>query len=155
MACQNSRLWYRQVTKAKRNGADYRPDSTRRTPDDPEYASPEQIRGETITTATDVYALGVLLYELLSGRRPFQAENLNPATLERLICEGAPERPSRVRKADRAGLYERIGGELDNIVLKAMHKDPARRYSSAAEFSEDVRRYLEGFPVVARADSWG
>lgn len=120
----------------------------------PEYASPEQIRGEKITTAVDVYALGVLLYELLSGRRPFRAERPNSATLERLICESNPERPSTARRASNTVSSEKIASDLDNIVLKAMHKDPARRYASAAELSEDVRRYLQGFPVIARSDSW-
>lgn len=120
----------------------------------PEYASPEQIRGEAITTATDVYGLGVLLYELLTGKRPFRTENLTPANLERVICETAPERPSAIVAKPGSVIFENVSGDLDNIVLKAMHKDPARRYASAAELSEDVARYLRGFPVSARADSW-
>jgi serine/threonine protein kinase len=120
----------------------------------PEYASPEQIRGEPVTTATDVYALGVLLYELISGRRPFRAENLTPATLERLICETVPERPSTAAASVGKARADKIAADLDNIVLKALHKDPARRYASAGELSEDLRRYLQGFPVLARTDSW-
>ncbi len=120
----------------------------------PEYASPEQIRGEPVTTATDVYALGILLYELISGRRPFRGANLTPASLERLICEAVPERPSTALGSVGKARGEKIGADLDNIVLKAMHKNPARRYVSAGELSEDLRRYLQGFPVLARADSW-
>lgn len=119
----------------------------------PEYASPEQIRGEMITTATDVYALGVLLYEILAGDRPFNIANLTAAQVERLICETAVEPPSTIR--GRAGRsIEPISEELDKIVLNAMHKEPARRYASASELSEDLRRYLEGLPVMAKPDSW-
>ncbi|HEX3875830.1 MAG TPA: serine/threonine-protein kinase [Bryobacteraceae bacterium] len=120
----------------------------------PEYASPEQVRGEPVTTATDVYALGVLLYELLSGQRPFRAADLTPTALERMICETTPERPSVTAVASAEPRGENIGADLDNIVLKALHKDPARRYVSAGELSEDLRRYQQGFPVLARADSW-
>jgi eukaryotic-like serine/threonine-protein kinase len=120
----------------------------------PEYASPEQIRGEPVTTATDVYAMGVLLYELVSGTRPFRVENVTPAILERLICETVPVRPSAAGANHGKARAEKIGVDLDNIILKALHKDPARRYATAAELSEDLRRYLEGFPVLARADSW-
>src|SRR3984885_7256003 len=104
----------------------------------PEYASPEQIRGEPVTTATDVYALGVLLYELISGTRPFRAANLTPATLERMICETVPQRPSTAAASHGEARLGKIGADLDNIVLKALHKDPARRYASAGELSEDL-----------------
>ncbi|HTU47326.1 MAG TPA: serine/threonine-protein kinase [Bryobacteraceae bacterium] len=120
----------------------------------PEYASPEQIRGDAISTATDLYGLGVLLYELLTGTRPFRTEKLTPANLERVICESSPERPSTAIATAGSAVLEKISGDLDNIVLKAMHKDPARRYASATELSEDVGRYLQGFPVSARTDSW-
>ena len=113
----------------------------------PDYASPEQIRGERITTASDVYALGVLLYELLTGRRPYRLTTQSPAELERAICEREPDRPSTVRRELR--------GDLENIVLMAMRKEPARRYASAEQFSEDIRRFLEGYPVQARNDTWG
>lgn len=120
----------------------------------PEYASPEQVRGEAITTATDLYGLGALLYELLTGKRPFPAEKLTPANLERIICETAPERPSvAAAKSGRPG-FEKLSTDLDSIVLKAMHKEPGRRYASATELSEDVNRYLQGFPITARTDSW-
>lgn len=111
----------------------------------PEYASPEQVRAETITTATDVYALGVLLYELTAGRRPFQLKTSTAVEIERLVCETEPPPPST---------FARLDPEIDNIVLMAMRKEPARRYASAADFSEDVRRYLEGYPVAARQDAW-
>jgi eukaryotic-like serine/threonine-protein kinase len=120
----------------------------------PEYASPEQIRGDPVTTATDVYALGVLLYELISGTRPFRAANLTPTGLERLICETVPERPSAAAASLGKARAEKIGADLDNIVLKALHKEAGRRYASAGELSEDLRRYLQGFPVLARPDSW-
>lgn len=114
----------------------------------PDYASPEQVRGERITTASDVYSLGVLLYELLADERPFRASGMTPGEIERAICTQAPKRPST--RAPKRGL----AGDLDNIVLKAMHKEPARRYGSAAELSADIDRYLTGFPVNARPDSW-
>lgn len=122
----------------------------------PEYASPEQIRGEKITTATDVYSLGVLLYELLSGRRPFQLDDLSPAEVERLVCGTAPVLPSNTHAKGSTRLLTRgKATDLDRIVLKAMHKLPERRYATAAGFSADIERYLNGFPVVARPDSAG
>jgi serine/threonine protein kinase len=136
----------------------------------PEYASPEQIRGVPVTTAADVFSLGVLLYELLAGERPYSLDTLTPAALERAICEDDPERPSTLdarRLRDRTpsrGLRQlaarlrkppsRVGAELDNIVLMAMRKEPERRYRSADELSEDVRRYLAGLAVHARGDKF-
>ena len=114
----------------------------------PDYASPEQVRGERITTASDIYSLGVLLYELLAGERPFCGTGLTPGEFERAICTEEPLKPSM--RAPRQGL----DGDLDRIVLKAMHKDPARRYSSADQFAEDLRRWSDGHPVLARSDSW-
>jgi serine/threonine-protein kinase len=112
----------------------------------PEYASPEQVRGEPVSTATDVYSLGVLLYEMVTGARPFTLRTATPLEVERVICETEAETPSRrLRSVDR---------DLDNIILMAMRKEPARRYHSVEALSEDIRRYLEGYPVAARADRW-
>jgi eukaryotic-like serine/threonine-protein kinase len=125
----------------------------------PEHASPEQIRGEPVTTTTDVYALGVLLYELLSDRRPFQIAAKSPLEIAQIICEQTPEPPSRA-VASSGGwknapeTSRKLKGDLDHIVLKAMHKEPSRRYSSAASLSRDVEAYLTGYSVQARTDSW-
>ena len=121
----------------------------------PEYASPEQIRGEVITTATDIYGLGVLLYELLTGTRPFVIANLSPAEIERLICGTQPRPPSTLGlQAPDGSTTTRKQTDLDRIVLKALHKFPDRRYLSAAEMSADIERFLNGFPVIARPDSF-
>ena len=129
----------------------------------PEYASPEQVRGGTVTTATDVYSLGVLLYELLAGRRPYQLTSRTPHEIARVVCEAVPERPSTAvtrpaegrTTVDPQRLRRRLAGDLDNIVLKALSKEPSRRYASVDQFSEDVRRHLEGLPVLARRDTIG
>jgi serine/threonine-protein kinase len=107
----------------------------------PEYASPEQIRDEPVTTATDVYQLGVVLYQLLTSRLPFKASPSSLVRLEQEICEREPARPG-------------IDNDLDLVILKAMEKEPARRYASAGEFAADIERYLSGFPVEARPASW-
>ena len=117
----------------------------------PEYASPEQVRGETITTASDVYSLGVLLYELLTGQKPHRLANATPARVERAVCAEEPERPSASAGPVRG---RPLRGDLDNIVLMAMRKEPQRRYGSVEQLSEDIRRHLEGLPVKAHADSW-
>jgi non-specific serine/threonine protein kinase/serine/threonine-protein kinase len=144
----------------------------------PEYASPEQVRGEPITTASDVYTLGVVLYELLTGHRPYPIKNRLPHEIARTIDETAPENPSAVisraktvtggnaaaelsatRAKGRLGngrrdkLRRQLAGDLDNIVLMALRKEPQRRYGSVEQFSEDLRRHLEGLPVIARKDT--
>jgi hypothetical protein len=106
----------------------------------PDYASPEQIRGQEITTATDVYQLGAVLYELLTGRRPHNIDTLTPSEIEHLICDVEPAPPG-------------IDNELDNIVLMAMKKEPGRRYPSAREFAADIDNYLAYRPVNARPDT--
>jgi serine/threonine-protein kinase len=118
----------------------------------PEYASPEQVRGEPVSTASDVYSLGVLLYELLVGRRPYHLASSRPEELIRAVCEQEPERPSSATQPDR--LRRRLAGDLDNIVLMALRKELERRYASVGELSEDLRLHLEGHPVRARGDTW-
>src|SRR5436190_491876 len=126
----------------------------------PEYASPEQVKGNKIMTTSDVYSLGVLLYELLAGQRPYRLKTRTPEEIARAITEQEPERPSTaVAKGDGNSKLEIrnskfLKGDLDNIVLMAMRKEPARRYSSVGQFSEDIRRHLEGLPVLARKDTW-
>jgi eukaryotic-like serine/threonine-protein kinase len=123
----------------------------------PDYASPEQVRGEPVTTATDVYAMGVLLYELLTGQRPFRVKTDSPLEIARVICEKTPLPPSAANAADpqRAGVdSRRLKGDLDTVVLMAMRKEPERRYSSIGQLAGDIRAYLAGYPLVARGDSW-
>ncbi len=112
------------------------------------YAAPEQVRGESITTATDVYALGLVLYELLAGVRPYDVRERTPAELERVICTTEPARPSRATTDPRR--RRQLVGDLDNICLKAIAKEPDRRYSTAGQFGEDIRQHLAGLPVHAR-----
>jgi non-specific serine/threonine protein kinase/serine/threonine-protein kinase len=115
----------------------------------PDYASPEQIRGEVVTTASDVYSLGVLLYELLADRRPLPLSGMAPAQMLKAI-DTEPQKPSEAAPRERA---RHLAGDLDTIVLKAMHRSPERRYSSAQQLGDDIRRYLAGLPVHARPDT--
>lgn len=119
----------------------------------PQYASPEHVRGEAMTTAADVYSLGVLLYQLLTDEVPYRPTTSSAIELERLICDAEPKPPSQ--NASGVVLARELRGDLDNIVLRCLRKEPARRYTSTAALSEDLQRYLDGFPVEARPDSWG
>ncbi|MDQ6625738.1 MAG: serine/threonine-protein kinase [Verrucomicrobiota bacterium] len=120
----------------------------------PDYASPEQTRGEPMTTATDVYSLGVIFYRLLTGEKPYQITSRTPAALLRAIREQEPTRPSSaVRPGNDSRSDSSLRGDLDTIALMALRKEPARRYSSVDSFSDDIRRYLEGRPVIARKDT--
>jgi serine/threonine protein kinase/tetratricopeptide (TPR) repeat protein len=134
----------------------------------PGYASPEQVRGEAITTASDVYALGVVLYELLCGRSPYRLERGLPHELEVAILDQEPEKPSQAldrgnepssaviaaaRRARPRELRRKLRGDLDTIVLTALRKEPQRRYRSVVELAADVDRYLDEMPVSARPDT--
>lgn len=139
----------------------------------PENAAPEQVLGRPITTATDVYALGVLLYQLLTGRSPYRLLSYSQLQLERAICMDDPLRPSQIviskikgetdldrsRLTDRRGLSPqrlrmRLAGDLDAIVAMAMRKEPDRRYASVEALADDLRRHLNGQPVRARQGDW-
>jgi tetratricopeptide (TPR) repeat protein len=145
----------------------------------PEYASPEQARGESVTTATDVYSLGLVLYELLTGHRPFRFKTTSVQEVTRIICEEEPLKPSQAvtrkeESRDRNGkvrivtpaevsrtrgarpdkLKRRLSGDLDHIVLKALRKEAELRYPSVEHLSEDIQRHLKGLPVLARRGTW-
>jgi non-specific serine/threonine protein kinase/serine/threonine-protein kinase len=117
----------------------------------PEYASPEQVRGERVTTATDVYSLGVLLYELLAGRKPYRLTSRHSQELLRVVCLEQPARPSASAPRE---LRRALAGDLDNIVLMALRKEPERRYASVEQLSDDLSRHLERRPVRARPDTF-
>lgn len=139
----------------------------------PEHASPEQVLGRAITTASDVYALGVLLYELLCGRSPYALKNSTPLALERAICNEDPPRPSalfrkvaqnaqpaedgfdaravaQLRGVSHEKLARQLSGDIDEIILKAMRKEPEQRYATAGQLADELRRYRNGEAVVAR-----
>ncbi len=117
----------------------------------PDYASPEQITGSTITTATDIYSLGVVLYELLTGTRPYKLKRDTPSGLEDAILEAEPIRPSQAAVPQR--LSRSLKGDLDLIVLKALNKQASERYASADAFAQDIERYLTGEAVLAQPES--
>ncbi len=136
----------------------------------PAYASPEQVRADPLTTASDVYSLGVVLYELLTGRRPYEVRTGSHLEIYRVVCEEEPSRPStvvtgggeeshRVVTSRGAGTPRKLNrllrGDLDNIVLMAMRKEPQRRYGSVQALSDDIGRYLDGYPVAAHKASFG
>jgi eukaryotic-like serine/threonine-protein kinase len=134
----------------------------------PDHASPEQVQGHAITTASDVYVLGVLLYKLLSGVGPYFIATMRLTDIERAICEKAPPLPSQTvstedsaearavadaRNTSTHRLRRALQGDLDNIVCMAMRKEPHRRYGSSQQMASDIQRYLDGKPVIARRDS--
>lgn len=119
----------------------------------PDYASPEQVRGEPVTTATDVYALGLILFELLTGKKAQRVPSSSIAEIERVVCQTLPQKPSDTQLEGVAHLPGKLRGDLDNIVLKAIQKEPGRRYLTVTQLAEDIERYSAGRPVIARPDS--
>lgn len=120
----------------------------------PDYASPEQIRGDPMTTASDLYSLGVLLYQLLTGHLPFNTAGRSPMEVEKTVCNTDPRPPSEVVASDEK-LRKGLQGELDMILLMALRKEPQRRYASVERFSDDIRRHLAGETVLAHRDTLG
>ena len=142
----------------------------------PEYSSPEQVRGDPITTATDIYQLGLLLYELVTGQAPYDVRSRTPAEAMRVICESEPVRPSAAMTSTQGAadsakalslaaisaarsttpdrLPRQIRGDLEAVLLMALRKEPERRYASVGQFTEDIVRYLQGLPVLAYKGVW-
>ncbi|MBI4853780.1 MAG: protein kinase [Acidobacteria bacterium] len=131
----------------------------------PAYASPEQVLGKPITVSTDIYSLGILLYKLLTNYLPYEITSNAPKDIEKIICEYIPIKPSifvehnkskelNIESIENRKLAKKLMGDLDNIVLMALRKEPERRYSSVEQFSQDIQRYLDGFPVIARTDTF-
>lgn len=157
------------IAKVMNDGTEQQPDKAPVTktgllPLTPAYASPEQVRGEPVTVASDIYQLGMVLYELLTGSRPYDVAGRTPSEIEQIICEENPTRPSTAitkiptkktmgRIADPALLRKKLKGDLDTIILKALRKEPGRRYESAEQFSADIEHFLSGRPVAAHPDS--
>jgi len=117
----------------------------------PDYASPEQVRGDPITIASDIYSLGAVLYELLTGAKPHKIDQYSPQALVKAVCEDEVIRPSLAARG--AGLGRQLSGDLDTILLKVLQKDPGRRYDSVEQFAEDLGRVLRDEPVKARPDT--
>ena len=120
----------------------------------PDVAAPEQVRGTPVSTATDVYALGILLYQLITGHRPYDVRDKSPAEFERIVCDVLPPPPSQ-RMSGREGWRRRVEGDLDLIVMTALQKKEAHRYQSPNQLALDLHRFRNGFAISARPDTLG
>jgi eukaryotic-like serine/threonine-protein kinase len=118
----------------------------------PQYACPEQVRGEPVTIASDVYSLGAVCYELMTGARPHIFRELTPQVVEQVVCMQEVRAPSEVARQDNAKLAAQLRGDLDTIILQAMRKEPARRYETVERFADDIRKHLADEPITARPD---
>src|SRR5262249_8120023 len=122
-------------------------------PKTPQYASPEQVRCEPMSTGTDVYSLGVVLFKLLTGSLPYALPTGHAHELAAAICEQQSSQPSTVAQQSKQDTARELRGDIDTIILKALQKEPQRRYASALEFADDIERYLAERPVVARRET--